>query len=79
MRHNRNEELREFKHRAMSANSDIATLRPLMDQHDLIMSDVPVIGSKSRVSRVLSGERKMNTPHIKGLSERFNICASIFF
>lgn len=76
---NSDEELREFEQRAMAAKSDVATLRLLMDQYDLSMSDIPEIGSKSMVSRVLSGERKMNTNHIKSLSERFNICPSIFF
>lgn len=76
---NKEEELREFERRAMDAKSDIATLRLLMDQHGLGMSDIPEIGSKSMVSRVLSGERKMNTTHIKLLSERFNICPSMFF
>jgi HTH-type transcriptional regulator/antitoxin HigA len=44
-----------------------------MDQHDLGVADFPEIGSKSMVSRVLSGERFLNKRHIKTLSEHFGI------
>ena len=54
-------------------------LRLLMDQYDLGVADLPEIGSKSMVSRVLSGERSLNKKHIKALSERFGIDPGLFF
>ena len=50
-----------------------------MDQYDLGTADIPEIGSKSMVSRVLSGERSLNKNHIKALIERLQISPSLFF
>ncbi len=50
-----------------------------MDQHGLGTADLPDIGSKSMVSRVLSGERSLNKKHIQALSERFSINPALFF
>ncbi|HCJ9604691.1 TPA: helix-turn-helix domain-containing protein, partial [Escherichia coli] len=36
------------------------------------------IGSKSMVSRVLSGERKLTVEHIRKLSARFGISPALF-
>jgi HTH-type transcriptional regulator / antitoxin HigA len=72
-------ELAEFKNRIKEQPADLSMLRLLMDQHSLDMSDLPEIGSKSMVSRVLSGERALNKNHIKALSERFNIDPGFFF
>ena len=76
---NKDTELVRFKQRAMNQPADLSTLRLLMDQHHLGTADLPEIGSKSMVSRVLSGERSLNKNHIKALSERFNISPSLFF
>ncbi len=69
----------EFESRALSRPSELAMLRLLMDQHHLGMNDIPEIGSKSMVFRVLSGERELSKKHIKALSKRFNISPSLFF
>lgn len=53
-------------------------VRLLMDQHGLGMKDLPEIGSKSMVSRVLSGQRELSKKHILALSERFGIEPGIF-
>jgi len=50
-----------------------------MDQYQLGTADIPEVGSKSMVSRVLSGERSMNKKHIKALAERFQISPNLFF
>lgn len=76
---NKDTELAAFEKRAIDQPADIAMLRLLMDQHNLGTADVPEIGSKSMVSRVLSGERGLNKKHIKTLSERFQISPSFFF
>lgn len=40
---------------------------------------LPEIGSKSVVSRVLSGERNLTKKHIQALSQRFGISPAVFF
>ncbi|TVP55649.1 MAG: transcriptional regulator [Halomonadaceae bacterium] len=76
---NRDEELAAFEECAMKQPADLAMLRLLMAQHQLGTADLPEIGSKSMVSRVLSGERSLNKNHIKALSERFHVKAGLFF
>ena len=76
---NTNKELTELETRAMQQPGDLAMLRLLMEQNKLGTADLPEIGSKSMVSRVLSGERNLNKNHIKALSERFGIDAGLFF
>ena len=76
---NEDEQLHDFEQRAMQTNSDTALLRVLMDQHQLNTTDLPEIGSKSMVSRVLSGERELSKKHIIALSDRFGIDPGLFF
>ena len=76
---NRDEELATFEKRAMEQPADLAMLRLLMAQHHLGTADLPEIGSKSMVSRVLSGERGLNKSHIRALSRRFGIDPGLFF
>ncbi len=76
---NTDKELAEFEARAMQQPTDLAVIRLLMDQYNLGTNDLPEIGSKSMVSRVLSGERALSKNHIKALSERFNIDPGLFF
>ena len=73
------EELAVFEKRAMDQPADLAMLRLLIDQHGLGTADLPEIGSKSMVSRVLSGKRSLNKKHIQELSERFCINPGLFF
>ncbi|MCG5497516.1 helix-turn-helix domain-containing protein [Ectothiorhodospira variabilis] len=72
-------ELVAFEQRALEQPADLAMLRLLMAQHQLGIADLPEIGSKSMVSRVLSGERSLNKNHIKALSRRFDIDPGLFF
>nr|WP_298380816.1 transcriptional regulator [uncultured Halomonas sp.] len=76
---NRDEELAAFESSAMEQPADLAMLRLLMAQHRLGTADLPEIGSKSMVSRVLSGERSLNKNHIQTLSQRFDIDPGLFF
>ena len=76
---NKDKTLTEFEARAMQQPTDLAVIRLLMDQYSLGTNDLPEIGSKSMVSRVLSGERGLNKNHIKALSKRFNIDPGLFF
>ena len=68
-----------FEKRVTDQPADLAMLRLLMDQHDLGTADIPQIGSKSMVSRVLSGERGLSKKHIQVLSEHFGIDPGLFF
>ena len=53
-------------------------LAHVMDQHGLTRADlIPVLGSASRVSEVLSGKRELSMTMIRRLRERFHIPAVI--
>ena len=64
--------------RAVESASGAGVVQLLMDQHGLGMKDLPEIGSKSMVSRVLSGQRDLSKKHILALSERFGVAPGIF-
>jgi HTH-type transcriptional regulator/antitoxin HigA len=76
---NKDDVMAAFEKRVMDQPADLAVLRLLMDQHALGTADLPEIGSKSMVSRVLSGERNLSKKHIQALSERFGIYPGLFF
>lgn len=55
-------------------------LRLLMDQHGLGVADLPEVGSKSLVSRILNRKgRDLTRRHIEALSRRFGISPALFF
>jgi HTH-type transcriptional regulator/antitoxin HigA len=76
---NQDDELAAFEKLMTDQPADLAVLRLLMGQHDLGTADLPEIGSKSMVSRVLSGKRGLSKKHIQALSERFSIDPGLFF
>jgi HTH-type transcriptional regulator / antitoxin HigA len=50
----------------------------LMDQHGLSRSDlIPLLGTVSRVSEVLSGKRELSMTMVRRLRERFQISADL--
>ena len=58
----------------------VDALKLLMEQHDLGVADLPEIGSKSLVSRILNGRgRNLTRDHIAALSERFGVSPAVFF
>ncbi len=61
-----------------AAPSEIGVLKTLINQYQLTLADLPEIGSKSMVSRVLKGERKLSLDHIKKLAARFNVSPALF-
>ncbi|NEG94312.1 helix-turn-helix domain-containing protein [Leclercia adecarboxylata] len=71
-------EIQEFATRMRAMPSDIGLLKTLINQHQLTLSDLPEIGSKSMVSRVLNGERKLTLDHVRKLSARFGIAPALF-
>jgi HTH-type transcriptional regulator/antitoxin HigA len=50
----------------------------LMDQHNLSRADlVPLLGTASRVSEVLTGKRDLSMTMVSRLRERFNVSADL--
>lgn len=59
--------------------SGLAVLKHLMTEHNLRQSDlVPLFGSKSIVSEVLSGKRRIALNHVAKLSAYFGVPADVF-
>ena len=70
----------ESKRYKLPRAKPIEILRFLMDQHRLKQKDlVDVFGTRSIVSEVLSGKRRLNREHIQRLSERFHVSPEAFF
>jgi len=58
----------------------VDVLRLLMEQHGLGVADLPEIGSKSLVSKILNGRgRNLTRDHIAALSRRFSLSPAVFF
>lgn len=58
----------------------VTVLRFLMEHNGLAQRDIvdDFGGSKSLVSMVISGQRRMSIDHIKSLSARFHVSPSVF-
>jgi len=70
----------EFNERTGSGDPAVSVLRVLMEQNELGVADLPEIGSKSLVSKILNGrDRQLTRQHIDALSRRFNISPALFF
>jgi len=56
-------------------------LKTLMDQHNLGVADLPELGSKGNVSKILNGAegKKLTRKHMKALGERFKVSPALFF
>ena len=75
----KDDELVAFIEAAEALPTDIALLRTLMRQHHLTGSDLPEIGDKTMVSKVLNGKRVLSRQAIEKLSARFGIRPAMFF
>ena len=74
------DEFAGFNERIANADDGVATLRTVMDQYQIKADDLKdVIGSKSLVSMILSGSRKLTKEHVQALSNRFSISPALFF
>jgi HTH-type transcriptional regulator/antitoxin HigA len=70
----------EEKHYAVPRSGPLATVRFLMDQHNLKQKDLTdIFGTPSITSEVLSGKRELNKEHIRRLSKRFKVSPELFF
>jgi HTH-type transcriptional regulator/antitoxin HigA len=70
----------ESKRYKLAHAKPVEILRFLMDQHGLKQKDLAdLFGTRSIVSEVLSGKRRLNTEHMRRLSERFHVSPGAFF
>ena len=67
-----------FLEEADATPVDVALLRTLMRQHELTGSDLPEIGDKTMVSKVLNGKRILQRHAMELLGERFGIRPAMF-
>lgn len=75
------DEFAEFNAAIAEMDSGIAVLKTLMSQYRLGVADLPELGSKSNVSKLLNAAegKKLNRHHIEALSQRFGVPVSLFF
>lgn len=72
-------EFAEFNARVAKLGG-VDVLRLLMEQHGLGIADLPEIGSKSLVSKILNGRSgNLTKDHIEALSKRFSVSPALFF
>ena len=72
-------EFAEFNQIVDNQDTGVSLLKTLMEQYNLGVADLPEIGTKSLVSRILSGERRLTRDHIEALSKRFCLSPAFFF
>ena len=69
----------EAAHVAIPPTSGREALRYLMEENGLSQSDlVPLLGTPSVVSEVLSGKRRLALTHIRRLADYFGLPADVF-
>lgn len=72
-------EVYENAHVVIPPVSGVEVLRYLMEENGLSQADlVPLFGSPSIISEVLSGKRRLIPTHIVRLAERFGLPADVF-
>ena len=70
----------EFEREVDALDPAVSTLRVIMDQNSLAYADLKEeIGSKSLVSQIINGNRRLTKDHIRKLSERFHVSPELFF
>jgi HTH-type transcriptional regulator / antitoxin HigA len=68
-----------FSYVAIPTVSGVEALRYLMEEHGLTQADLaPLFGTRSIVSEVLAGKRRLALSHIARLAERFGVPADVF-
>lgn len=75
------DEFSEFNAAISETDKGIALLKTLMAQHHLGVADLPELGSKGNVSKILNGAegKKLTRKHIEALSKRFRVEPALFF
>ncbi len=74
------ESIQDYLQQTDFVDPGVSTLRVLIDQYKLTYKDLEnEIGSKSLISQILKGTKKLTKDHIANLSRRFNISTQLFF
>lgn len=75
------DEFSDFNKAVAGVEPGIAVLKTLMSQHHLGVADLPELGSKSNVSKLLNAAegKKLTRQHIEALSKRFALSPALFF
>ena len=68
----------ESEHVRFPSAGGPVVLRYLMQEHKLLQSDLPEIGSQGVVSEILAGKRDLNARQIKRLAKRFGLSPAVF-
>lgn len=69
-----------FNNRQDDLDPAVATLKVIMEQHNLNTTDFEnEIGKKSMVSQVLTGKKNLTREHITNLAHRFGVSPVLFF
>ena len=73
-------EFSEFNAAVAETDTGIALLKTLMDQHGLGVADLPELGSKGNVSKILNGaeSKKLTRKHREALGTRFGVSPVLF-
>ena len=70
----------ESEHVVVPAVHGVELVKALLVERQLRQKDlVPVFGTESIVSEVLSGKRELQAKHIEGLAEFFHVSPAVFF
>lgn len=72
------QELMAFVAESEGMPADIALLKILMQNHNLKGGDLPEVGDKTMVSKVLNGKRPLTRSAIERLAGRFGIRPAMF-
>lgn len=75
------DEFADFNKTLACQEPGIAVLKTLMSQYRLGVADLPELGSKSNVSKLLNAVegKKLTRQHIEALSKRFAVSPALFF
>ena len=74
-------EFSDFNAAVAETDRGIAVLKTLMAQHALGVADLPELGSKGNVSKILNGAegKKLTRKHMEALGKRFGVSPALFF
>ena len=74
-------EFSDFNAAVAETDRGVAVLKTLMAQHGLGVADLPELGSKGNVSKILNGVegKKLTRRHMEALGKRFGVSPVLFF
>ena len=68
----------EEEHYPIPECSGVEVLKFLMEEHQLELSDLSVLGPPDTVLKILKGERDLTVTHIHALAETFQVSPAVF-